>query len=125
MVRIFKGKFGARVLQDMYVISRKKERRRLVAEFYGRELALFQSSENTKSSLKQHLDTVSPNKKQALLNTMKEKLIALLSSKGEAIVGYSLLHTVLWDYLRFALPPLLYLFILNLYFYCYHFLKAR
>eukprot|EP00026_Physarum_polycephalum_P002683 Phypoly_transcript_02691.p1 GENE.Phypoly_transcript_02691~~Phypoly_transcript_02691.p1 ORF type:complete len:856 (+),score=214.40 Phypoly_transcript_02691:221-2569(+) len=103
VVQVFRGKFGARVIEKIYKLASPRDQKRLVSEFYGRELALFQKvDENT--NFKKYLTTVTPAKKQALLNTMKDKLVNLLSTKGESVVGYTFLHTVLFDYLSNADP---------------------
>lgn len=100
VMKLFRGKFGAKVIQQMYEIGSESQRRRLVAEFYGREIALFQDTES-KKSLSQYLSEQSKAKQHALLQEMKEKLVSLLSSKGEAVIGHAVLHRVIWDYLRY------------------------
>ncbi|KAJ1757966.1 Pumilio y domain member 6 [Coemansia sp. RSA 2523] len=98
--KLVRHKEAAHVLEECFAVyANSKQKWNLVAEFYGREFAVFKSIDGPKS-----LDAVlatTPQKRETAMDSLKSTVTPLLE-KGT--VQYSIVHRALLDYIRFADP---------------------
>ncbi|KAJ1853780.1 Pumilio y domain member 6 [Coemansia sp. RSA 1853] len=98
--KLVRHKEAAHVLEECFAVyANAKQKWNLVAEFYGREFAVFKNIDGPKS-----LDAVlatTPQKRETAMDSLKSTVTPLLE-KGT--VQYSIVHRALLDYIRFADP---------------------
>ncbi|KYR03092.1 Pumilio RNA-binding region-containing protein [Tieghemostelium lacteum] len=93
-------KESAKIVEYIYAeIADKVQKTAIVEEFYGSEFRLFKSK--TPRTLSQYL-AENPNKQQALLENLTNSLTKLLSSKGEHLAKFTIIHHILNEFFKHA-----------------------
>ncbi|KAN0024584.1 hypothetical protein ACTFIV_008992 [Dictyostelium citrinum] len=82
-------------------IASKLQKTHIIEEFYGPEYRLF------KTEQPRTLDSIvetSPQKKESIITYLSSQLTKLLSSKGERLVQFSIVQTLLIEFFKHASP---------------------
>ncbi|KAG9009793.1 pumilio domain member 6, partial [Tulasnella sp. 427] len=78
----------------------QQERNLLIRDFYGKEVALFDSDKLKAGGLKAVLADADEARKGRVLNTLKTSLMRIFDNPDKGAVGHPVVHRALWEYLQ-------------------------
>ncbi|CAE6377945.1 unnamed protein product [Rhizoctonia solani] len=83
---------------DLYASS--GERNLLLRDFYGKEVALFDSASIQTGGLRAALEHAAPERRKRILASVAEALMQIFNNPDKGAVSHAIVHRVLWEYLN-------------------------
>ncbi|KAG8938972.1 pumilio domain member 6 [Tulasnella sp. 424] len=77
-----------------------QERNLLIRDFYGKEVALFDSETLKAGGLKAVMDDADETRKGRILSALKSSLTRIFDNPDKGAVGHPVVHRALWEYLQ-------------------------
>ncbi|KAG8911883.1 pumilio domain member 6 [Tulasnella sp. 417] len=76
------------------------ERNLLIRDFYGKEVALFDSEKLKAGGLKAVMEDADETRKGRIMNALKSSLTRIFDNPDKGAVGHPVVHRALWEYLQ-------------------------
>ncbi|KAG8939276.1 pumilio domain member 6, partial [Tulasnella sp. 408] len=77
-----------------------QERNLLIRDFYGKEVALFDSDKLKAGGLKAVMDEADDARKGRIMSALKSSLTRIFENPDKGAVGHPVVHRALWEYLQ-------------------------
>ncbi|KAG8693814.1 pumilio domain member 6, partial [Ceratobasidium sp. 394] len=100
VIRLLLHREASPILADAYDLhASAAERNLLLRDFYGKEVALFDSAAIQKAGLRGALENAAPERRKRVLGSVAESLMLIFNNPDKGAVSHAIVHRVLWEYL--------------------------
>ncbi|QRW07626.1 pumilio homology domain family member 4 [Ceratobasidium sp. AG-Ba] len=100
IIRLLLHREASPIIADAYDLhASAAERNLLLRDFYGKEVALFDSGAIQKAGLRGALENATPERKKRVLGSVAESLMSIFNNPDKGAVSHAIVHRVLWEYL--------------------------
>ncbi|KAG8693177.1 pumilio domain member 6, partial [Ceratobasidium sp. 395] len=100
VIRLLLHREASPIIADAYDLhASAAERNLLLRDFYGKEVALFDSSAIQKAGLRGALENAAPERRKRVLGSVAESLMLIFNNPDKGAVPHAIVHRVLWEYL--------------------------
>ncbi|QRV78698.1 pumilio homology domain family member 4 [Ceratobasidium sp. AG-Ba] len=100
VIRLLLHREASPIIADAYDLhASAAERNLLLRDFYGKEVALFDSGAIQKAGLRGALENATPERKKRVLGSVAESLMSIFNNPDKGAVSHAIVHRVLWEYL--------------------------
>ncbi|KAG9094548.1 pumilio domain member 6 [Ceratobasidium sp. 370] len=100
VIRLLLHREASPILADAYDLhASAAERNLLLRDFYGKEVALFDSAAIQKAGLRGALENAAPERRKRVLGSVAESLVLIFNNPDKGAVAHAIVHRVLWEYL--------------------------
>ncbi|EJT99624.1 puf family RNA-binding protein [Dacryopinax primogenitus] len=100
VIRLLLHREASQVVADAYELyCNPAERALLLRDFYGKEVALFDSQKLGKGGLKSVLEGSTVERRRRVLSAVQENLMTIFNNPDKGAASLSIVHKATWEYL--------------------------
>ncbi|CAE6355347.1 unnamed protein product [Rhizoctonia solani] len=101
IIRLLLHREASPIIADAFdLYASTGERNLLLRDFYGKEVALFDSASIQTGGLRAALEYAAPERRKRILVSVAETLMQIFNNPDKGAVSHSIVHRVLWEYLN-------------------------
>ncbi|CAE6443792.1 unnamed protein product [Rhizoctonia solani] len=101
IIRLLLHREASPIIAEAYELhASTAERNLLLRDFYGKEVALFDSASIQKGGLRAALEHAAPERRKRILSSVAEALMQIFNNPEKGAVSHAIVHRVLWEYLN-------------------------
>ncbi|GAB1522928.1 Pumilio y domain member 6 [Rhizoctonia solani] len=101
VIRLLLHREASPIIADAFdLYASTGERNLLLRDFYGKEVALFDSASIQTGGLRAALEHAAPERRKRILASVAETLMQIFNNPDKGAVSHSIVHRVLWEYLN-------------------------
>ncbi|QRW21075.1 pumilio homology domain family member 4 [Rhizoctonia solani] len=101
VIRLLLHREASPIIADTFdLYASTGERNLLLRDFYGKEVALFDSASIQTGGLRAALEHAAPERRKRILASVAETLMQIFNNPDKGAVSHSIVHRVLWEYLN-------------------------
>ncbi|CAE6502591.1 unnamed protein product [Rhizoctonia solani] len=101
VIRLLLHREASPIIADAYELyASAAERNLLLRDFYGKEVALFDSASIQNGGLRAALEHAAPERRKRILSAVAEALMQIFNNPDKGAVSHAIVHRVLWEYLN-------------------------
>ncbi|KAH7323362.1 armadillo-type protein [Rhizoctonia solani] len=101
VIRLLLHREASPIIADAYELyASAPERNLLLRDFYGKEVALFDSASIQNGGLRAALEHAAPERRKRILSAVAEALMQIFNNPDKGAVSHAIVHRVLWEYLN-------------------------
>ncbi|KZT52352.1 ARM repeat-containing protein [Calocera cornea HHB12733] len=100
VIRLLLHREGSQVVADAYELyCNAAEKALLLRDFYGKEVALFDSQKLGKGGLKAVLEGATVERRRRVLSAVQENLMTIFNNPDKGAASFLIVHKATWEYL--------------------------
>ncbi|KZO94578.1 ARM repeat-containing protein [Calocera viscosa TUFC12733] len=100
VIRLLLHREGSQVLADAYELyCNAAEKALLLRDFYGKEVALFDSEKLGNGGLKAVLEGATVERRRRVLSAVQENLMTIFNNPDKGAASFLIVHKATWEYL--------------------------
>ncbi|KAJ1305592.1 hypothetical protein OPQ81_000589 [Rhizoctonia solani] len=101
VIRLLLHREASPIIADAYELyASAAERNLLLRDFYGKEVALFDSASIQNGGLRAALEHAATERRKRILTSVAEALMQIFNNPDKGAVSHAIVHRVLWEYLN-------------------------
>ncbi|CAE6500228.1 unnamed protein product [Rhizoctonia solani] len=101
VIRLLLHREASPIIADAYEMhASAAERNLLLKDFYGKEVALFDSASIRNGGLRAALEHATPERRKRILSAVAEALMQIFNNPDKGAVSHAIVHRALWEYLN-------------------------